>query len=239
MPKQQRTYDYPRPAVTVDIVLFTVAGAFQSLHLQVLLVKRGKEPFRERWALPGGFLREGEDLPEAVRRELKEETGLSNVNPELVAVVATPGRDPRGHVVTIVYTGLVPGDRPVEPSGDVREARWFNVDGPEALPPLAFDHPHLLQLALDRVRRRLEEEPACFELLPKTFTLSELQALVEAILGRPLDRRNFRRRVREQELLAEVTGVKRREERNRKISHRPAQLYRFADWFIAKRAKAL
>jgi 8-oxo-dGTP diphosphatase len=214
-----RTYAWPRPALTVDVVLFTVSGALQNLRLQVLLIQRDAEPFRGRWALPGGFVREDEDLYAAVLRELAEETGIRDVFLEQVATVGTPGRDPRGHVVTVVYVALVPPERHrLAASGDARAADWFDV---AALPPLAFDHGLLLERALEHLRRRLGETPVCFRLLPEEFTLSELQTLCEVILGRSLDRRNFRRKVQDLEFLAPVPGTR------REGSHRPAQLYRF------------
>jgi 8-oxo-dGTP diphosphatase len=210
-------YDYPRPAVTVDIALFTVAGTLQHLRLQTLLIQRGEAPFAGMWALPGGFVRENEDLADAAARELAEETGLDDALLEPFAAVGTPGRDPRGHTVTIVHVGLVRGDTALHPSGDARAARWWDMT---SLPELAFDHARLLRDALTHLRRRIGEAPLMFALLPETFTLSEFQALLEAILGRPVDRRNFRRRVQELGLVAD-TGETRREG-----AHRPAALYR-------------
>src|SRR6516164_5213384 len=213
------TYEYPHPAVAVDIALFTVAGQLQDLRLQVLLIARREKPFQGQWALPGGFVRIQEDLSDAALRELAEETGVRDVYLEQVTAVGTPDRDTRERVITIVYVGLVAGDRhQLHPTGDATDARWFDVT---ALPPLAFDHGDLLKLALEHLRRRVAEAPVCFELLPEVFTLSELQTLTEAILGRTLDRRNFRRKVRELGFLAAVKGTRRHG------AHRPAQLYRF------------
>lgn len=222
------TYDWPHPAVAVDIALFTVAGELQDLRLQVLLIARKEKPFRGQWALPGGFVRIDEDLPDAARRELAEETGVREVYLEQVAAVGTPDRDTRERVITVVYVGLVAGGRhPLEPTGDAAEARWFDV---ARLPPLAFDHAELLAMALEHLRRRVGEAPVCFELLPEEFTLSELQALTEAILGRRLDRRNFRRRVLELGFLKPVQGGR------REGAHRPAQLYHFVPQAFARLA---
>jgi 8-oxo-dGTP diphosphatase len=219
--KKGYQYEWPRPAVTVDVVLFTVAGQLQDLRLQVLLIRRDGEPQRGFWALPGGFVREMEDLPAAAARELEEETGVRGVYLEQVAAVGTPGRDPRGHTVTVVWMGLVAADRhQLAASGDAAAVRWFDASGPEPLPPLAFDHNTLLRQALEHLRRRVGESPLVFELLPRTFTLSELQALYEAILGRELDRRNFRRKLHELNFLKPVS-------QRRQGAHRPAQLYRF------------
>jgi 8-oxo-dGTP diphosphatase len=221
MKKRGWTYEWPRPALTVDVALFTVAGALQGLRLRVLLIERNQEPYRGAWALPGGFVREDEGLDEAARRELAEETGVRDVPLYQVTTVGTPGRDPRGHVVTVLYAGLVQGDRHVlTATGDSAAARWFDVDAVAGL-PLAFDHAALLGRALEHLRRQISEAPLLFELLPETFTLSELQALTEALLGRPLDRRNFRRKVKEVEILAPAAGTR------RAGPHRPAQLYRF------------
>jgi 8-oxo-dGTP diphosphatase len=236
MAKKQYVYDYPRPDVTVDIALFTVSGALQDLRLQVLLIRRLEEPFRGRWALPGGFVRENEDLDDAARRELAEETGVREVEMEQVGTFGAPGRDPRGHVITVLYAGLVAGDRHVlAATGDAGEARWFSLQGGERLPPLAFDHAELVRLSLEHLRHRIGTAPVCFELLPREFTLSELQTLVEAILDRPLDRRNFRRRVLELGFLQPVDGTWRHG------AHRPAQLFRFlpekfADYCSRERA---
>jgi 8-oxo-dGTP diphosphatase len=219
MGKRKYTYEWPRPAVTVDVVLFTVAGTLQQLRLCVLLIQRDEAPYKGQWALPGGFVREAEDLPVAAARELAEETGITEAHLEQVGAVGTPGRDPRGDTMTVVWVGLVPGDRcALRATGDAAAASWFDI---AELPPLAFDHAALLQGALEHLRRRIAEAPLCFELLPETFTMSELQTLTEAILGRSLDRRNFRRKVQELGLVEEATGVR------KEGAHRPAQLYRF------------
>jgi 8-oxo-dGTP diphosphatase len=225
--KPRYHYEWPRPAVTVDVVLFTVAGGLRDLRLRVLLIRRDGEPQKGSWALPGGFVREDEDLPDAAGRELAEETGIGGVYLEQVGAVGTPGRDPRGHTVTVVWMGLVAADcHRLLASGDAAAVSWFDVAGP--LPPLAFDHAALLRLALEHLRRRVAEAPLAFELLPQTFTLSELQTLYEAILGRALDRRNFRRKLRELDFVRPAAGSR------RGGAHRPAQLYRFEPGAFAR-----
>jgi 8-oxo-dGTP diphosphatase len=220
--KKQYCYEWPRPGVTVDLALLTVAGTLNDLRLQVVLIERRDPPYQGQWALPGGFVRENEDLEVAALRELREETGIRGATVEQVEAIGTPGRDTRGHIITIVYAGLTPADRhQLRPQGDARAAKWFDVAGPNPRPPLAFDHEDLLERALRYLRRRLAEAPICFELLPATFTLSELQALTETILGHTLDRRNFRRKVLELELVEPTDGTR------REGAHRPAQLYRF------------
>jgi 8-oxo-dGTP diphosphatase len=182
----------PPPAelrLTVDVVIFTVQGG----ALQVLLVRRGIDPFRGAWAIPGGFLTGEESLEDAARRELREETSFDQVYLEQLFTFGDPGRDPRGRVVTVAYYALVPGDRVPAAGTDAAEARWWPVS---ALPaPLAFDHERILEVALARLRAKLEYAPVGFELLPERFTLTELQSVHEAILGRPLDKRNFRKRM--------------------------------------------
>ena len=201
--------------VTVDVVIFSVAGA----TLQVLLIERGLPPFEGRWALPGGFLREGEDLEHAALRELEEETGVRDVYLEQLYTFGDPRRDPRGRVVTVGYYALIAADRTtLVASTDARTARWWPVT---QHPALAFDHEHILAYALERLRNKLEYTTVGFQLLPRRFTLSDLQHLYEAILGRALDKRNFRRKLALLGILKPVKG--RRAERGR-----PAQLYEFS-----------
>ena len=231
--KKRYCYEWPRPGVTVDIALFTVSGAVNALQLQVLLIERDEKPWQGMWALPGGFVRQNEDLYAAALRELDEETGIPGATLEQVEAVGTPGRDTRGHIITVVYAGLTAGDRhELRPRGDARQAHWFDVSAAKPLPQLAFDHSELLARALNHLRRRLAEAPVCFELLPETFTLSELQALAEAILGYPLDRRNFRRKVVETGLVTPADGL-------REGPHRPAQLFRFVPESFRPRERAL
>lgn len=174
--------------VTVDIVIFTIRD--RALH--VLLVKRGIEPFKGRWAIPGGFVVRDESLEEAALRELEEETGVRDVYLEQLYTFGDPGRDPRGRVVTVAYFALVSSDRSLQAGTDAAEANWFAAASP---PPLAFDHGKILATALERLRSKLEYTTVGFQLLPPKFTLTELQRVYEAILGRPLDKRNFRRKM--------------------------------------------
>ena len=172
------TYEYPRPALTVDCVVFGFDGG----GLQVLLIRRALEPFLGSWALPGGFVDMDEDLDQAARRELQEETHLSRVFLEQLFTFGTPGRDPRGRVVSVAYYALVrPDQHPATGDSDASEAAWHPVD---QLPPLAFDHTQIIAKALERLRGKIRYQPVGFELLPKHFTLTQLQSLYEAILGR-------------------------------------------------------
>ena len=222
------TYDYPRPAVTVDIIIFTLRES----RLQVLLVQRAHPPFESAWALPGGFVQMDESLEAAASRELEEETGVREAYLEQLYTYGEPERDPRGRVITVAYYALLPRDAPIRQEGgsDARQAQLFPL---EALPKLAFDHAEILHYALRRLRYKLEYSAAGFELLPDEFTLSEIQHTYEMILGEQLDKRNFRRRILQAGVI-EKTGHLRTGE------GRPAQLYRYrADAVAEVKARRL
>ena len=208
-------YEYPRPAVAVDAVVLAMAGD----DLQIMLIQRDQPPFAGRWALPGGFVRMDESLDEAVRRELQEETGLCDIYLDQVGAFGAVDRDPRDRVVSVAYVALVqPDGFRAQGAGDARCAAWFRW---EDRPRLAFDHAQICQAAMTFLQRRLRYAPIGFELLPEKFPLRDLQAVYERLLGRPLDKRNFRRRVLELGILRD-TG---RSESG--TAHRAARLYRF------------
>ena len=208
------TYEFPRPALTVDCVVFGFEGA----GLQMLLIRRGIEPFKGAWALPGGFVHMDESLEAAARRELAEETGLSEVFLEQLFTFGEVERDPRGRVVSVAFFALVrPDQHPAQGDTDAVEAQWFSM---EDLPELAFDHAVILEMALERLRGKVRYQPVGFELLPKRFTLGQLQGLYEAILGREIDKRNFRKKVLGFDFLISLEAFE-------KGAHRPARLYRF------------
>jgi len=209
------TYEYPHPAVTVDCVVF----GLDSEGLKVLLIERREEPHAGRWAMPGGFVRLDEALEDAARRELSEETGLTDVFLEQLYSFGAPGRDPRERVITVAYYALVNiRGREVAAATDARDARWFPMTD---LPPLAFDHDQILAVARERLRGKVRYQPVGFELLPEKFTLSQLQQLYEKILERPLDKRNFRRKIQSMGLLRDL------QETEPNPAHRPARLFRF------------
>ena len=209
------TYEYPRPAVAVDCVVF----GFDDGELKVLLIRRGLAPFKGRWALPGGFVRLDETLDDAARRELAEEAGLSDVYLEQLYTFGDVARDPRERVVSVAYYALVALDRhPPTAATDAAAAAWFPVAD---LPSLAFDHPAIVGAAVHRLRGKVRYQPVGFELLPVTFTLSQLQHLYEAVLERPLDKRNFRKKLLAMDLLVETDEVE------QDVAHRAARLYRF------------
>ena len=207
------TYEYPRAALTVDCVVF----GFDGSALQVLLIRRAFEPFRNSWALPGGFVQLEETLDEAARRELLEETGLSDVFLEQLYTFGSLNRDPRERVVSVAYYALVKPSA-VTAATDAAEAKWFDVS---KLPSLAFDHKDILAAALTRLRGKLTYQPIGFELLPPKFTLSQLQRLYEAVLGQELDKRNFRKKALSYDILIPL------KEKHQDGPHRPAQLFRF------------
>ena len=208
------TYEYARPALAVDCVVFGLDE-----DLQVLLIRRDIEPFQGRWALPGGFVRLDETLDEAARRELEEETGVSRLYLEQLYTFGDIGRDPRERVVSVAYYALVKlSDHRVKAATDAREAAWFSVDD---LPKLAFDHDKILQVALARLKGKVRYQPIGFELLPPKFTLSALQKLYEIVLERSLDKRNFRKKVLSMGFLEDLDEVE------QDVAHRAARLYRF------------
>jgi 8-oxo-dGTP diphosphatase len=209
----------PGPAVTVDVVIFTLREG----NLQALLVKRKYEPFANQWAIPGGFVQVNESLEEAARRELEEETGVRDVYLEQLYTFGAVKRDPRGRVITVAYVALVPFTA-VRGGTDASEARWWAV---HEVPQLAFDHSEILRYALKRLRYKLEYSAVGFQLLPEKFTLTELQQAYEIILGETLDKRNFRRKILEANVIEEA-GVRRERE------GRPARLYRFRDDAVAE-----
>ena len=199
--------------VTVDMVIFTI----QSGVLKVLLVRRRVPPYVGQLAIPGGFVHEDEDLDQAALRELQEETGVADVYLEQLYSFGDVGRDPRGRVITVAYFALISADRPLRAGTDAAEAEWWAMD---QLPTLAFDHPRILNYALERLRNKLEYTTVGFQLLPEKFTLTELQEVYEAILGKNLDKRNFRRKLSLLKILKPLPEY-------RKGGQRPAQLYRF------------
>jgi 8-oxo-dGTP diphosphatase len=207
---------YKNPAVTVDIVIFTI----QENDLKVLLVKRRNPPFRNKWAIPGGFVEYDEPLEEAAKRELEEETGVKDVYIEQLYTFGAPGRDPRERVITIAYFALISSDNlTVKAESDASDVGWHSIyDQPE----LAFDHEVILKYALKRLRNKIMFTNVAFQLLPETFTLTELQNVYEIVLGIKLDKRNFRKKILSMNLLEE-TNDKRAEG-----NHRPARLYKFS-----------
>jgi 8-oxo-dGTP diphosphatase len=224
---------YARPSVTVDLVILTVLDN----DLKVLLVQRNEHPFKGRWALPGGFVRvsddrkdQGEDLDDAARRELEEETGLSKETAghfflEQVKTFGRPGRDPRMRVISVAYYALVRSTLVplIRAGGDVSQTRWFSV-AELAEADLAFDHLEIVEATLAKARADLDRSSIAFELVPETFTIQELRGVHEAIRGEPLDPGNFRKkflRMIEDGHIEAARG-------KRATASKPANVYRFA-----------
>ncbi|WP_238017125.1 NUDIX domain-containing protein [Dactylosporangium sp. AC04546] len=201
-------------AVTVDLVLLTIRDG----ALSALLIRRAIPPYRGDFALPGGFVLPEEDLDAAAARELAEEAGIAAPGHlEQLASYGTPGRDPRGRVVTVAYLALLP-DAPAPTAGsDAAGAEWVPVS---ALPALAFDHARILADGVERARAKLEYTPLGAAFCPPEFTIAELRQVYEAVWDTRLDPRNFHRKATSTEGFVEPTGRSTAGERGR-----PAQLY--------------
>jgi len=212
--------DVPLAAVAVDLVILTVRGD----DLCCLAIRRGIEPYRGLWALPGGFVLPDEDLTAAARRELAEETGLLDLpgHLEQLQTYGTPGRDPRGRVFSVAYLALAP-DLPVPRAGsDAADAEWQPVSGIAGR--LAFDHARILGDGVERARAKLEYTPLAAAFCRETFTVAELRRIYEVVWGVHLDPRNFHRKVTSTKGFVEPTG-----DSTTRDGGRPAQLYRVGD----------
>ena len=207
-------YEYPHPAVTVDIVVFTIRDG----QLKLLLIRRAQTPYKGKWALPGGFVDIDEGLDEAANRELEEETGLSGVYLEQLYTFGHPERDPRERVITVAYYSLISSDKlQLQAATDAEAVGWFGMN---ELPELAFDHNEIVTMAHQRLISKLDYSTLAFQFLPDSFTLHELQNIYEIICQEELDKRNFRKW---------ILGLKQIEETGKKRTggaHRPAMLYK-------------
>lgn len=220
------TYDYPRPAITVDCVVF---GIDETHGLQILLIQRQLPPFVDQWALPGGFVRPGEALDVAARRELWEETGIEGLFLAQLQAYGQPNRDPRGHTVTIAFYALVNlWDYQIKAATDAKQARWWPMN---QLPKLAFDHEAIVYDAIATLRTKIRYQPIGFELLPSKFTLTQLQRIYEIVLECPFDKRNFRKKLLKLDILIAL------DEKQTDVGHRAAQLYQFDQAKYAARQK--
>lgn len=210
----QHCYTFAHPAVTTDIVIFTIReGA-----LALLLVKRKGEPFQNAWALPGGFVNQDEALDTCAKRELEEETGLTSVYLEQLYTFGEPNRDPRERVISVAYYALIPSDRiEIRAASDASAVAWRRCND---LPPLAFDHARIVRAAQQRLVAKLSYSTIALQFMPQNFTLRELQAVYETISAAAIDKRNFRKWVLGLGQI-EATGEERRDGQ-----HRPAKLYR-------------
>jgi len=213
--KKKYCYEYPRPALTTDCVIF----GFDGVELNVLLIERGIEPYKGKWALPGGFVRMDENTEDSALRELKEETGVENVFIEQLYTFSDVDRDPRGRVVSVAYFALVRStDYEVIGGDDASSARWFRLSD---IPSLAFDHDMVIRVAQKRLKGKIRYQPVGFELLDEHFTIPELQRLYECILETKFDRRNFYKKIMKTGLL---TALDKKEPR---VSHKAARYFMF------------
>lgn len=207
-------YPYPRPALTTDVVIFSL----RQQQLQLLLVKGTDGPYKGKWALPGGFVQHGEDLMQGAQRVLQQKTGVGGVFLEQLYTFGGPGRDPRKWAITVAYFALIPSDQiALRPATSHDTAEWFALD---KLPSLALDHMDIVNMAQARLVAKLEYSTIAIQFLAPTFTLSELQGVYEIIQREQLDKRNFRKWILATNHIEE-TGEERRDG-----AHRPAKLYR-------------
>ena len=210
------TSEYIAPILVVDSVVLQLIED----ELYVLLIQRSKEPFKDKWALPGGYNAAGETTHSAVDRVLKQKAGFDTKNLKLIEQLYTfdtVARDPRGHAVSVSYMGLGI-DLTVASNESTQNPRFFPVNN---LPKLAYDHGNIINYAVKRLQNKITYTNAVFALLPQKFTLTQLQVVYEAILNRPLDKRNFRKKFLSLNLIHETN------ETFREGAHRPAMLYEF------------
>lgn len=201
---------------SVDSIIF----GFSAQSLKVLLIQRDVYPFEGMWALPGDLVLPDEDLDLAAERVLQDLSGLSNIFMEQVHTFGKVGRHPQGRVITVAYYALVKQSayQQLTPSSFARVAQWFDI---KDLPELAFDHRDILDMAYDRLKTKLRYQPIGFEMLPRKFTLTQIQHLYETILGIELDTRNFRRKIQGMGFLIAL------DEKQKDVAHRAARLYKF------------
>jgi len=207
--------DYLKPAVTADIIVFTI----KENDLKVLLIKRKIEPFKGKWAIPGGFVHLNENLEQAAKRELEEETGVKEVYLEQLYTFGDVHRDPRGRVITVSYFALINSEKSkqkLKASTDASEARWFSTS---FLPSLSFDHNKILEYAIKRLKWKFEYTTIAFSLLPKKFTLTQLQKIYEIVFNKEFDKRNFRKKLFSLNILEPTKEIQ------EDVSYRPPKLY--------------
>jgi len=216
---QTSSQDFQRPIVSVDLVIVALAPT----GLEALLMQRGEEPFANAWALPGGFVRldEDADLETAARRVLRQKTGIETPYLEQLQTFGDHRRDPRGWSVSVAYVALIAADDVgLQAGANAADVAWRPIEGETAATPLAFDHAEILRSGLRRIRSKVEYSTLPAHLLPAAFTLGDLQSVYERLLGRPLDKSAFRKRIAEADFAEPIPGAMRR------ASNRPAQLYR-------------
>ncbi|MBT3398160.1 NUDIX hydrolase [archaeon] len=207
--------DYKQPSVTTDVIIF----AIKNNELNVLLIKRGIEPFKRSWTVPGGFVDIKDSIEDTAKKKLKEKTGVDAKYLEQLYTFGDPKRDPRGRVISIAYFALInPNDTKLSTSPEAEEVKWFPV---KSLPKLAFDHKKILDYAIQRLRWKFEYTTIAFSILPKKFSLTQLQKIYETIFDKKFDKRNFRKKILSLDIVKET------QEFQEGVSFRPAHLYKF------------
>ena len=202
--------------LTIDGVIF----GYREDDLKILLIKRKYEPFKNQWALPGGYVKEDENLEEAVSREILEETGIDNLYLEQLYTFGVVDRDPRGRTVSVAHYGLVkPSNYELKASTDAEEVEWFSYNNIPS--DLAFDHLEIIDMALERIKGKLRYVPIGFELLSEKFTLKQVEKLYETILNITFDSANFRKKFLKLDILDKL------DEKESDVKRRPGTLYRF------------
>lgn len=215
MKPSQKKYEHA--VIAADVVIFTV----QENQLKILLIKMKKRPYTDYWAAPGGLVKPTESVDMAAKRNLVEKTGVHNVYLEQLYTFGKVDRDPFGRVVSVAYFALIPSDGvKLQTTAEYEDVTWFPV---EKRPKLAYDHAEVIQYALNRLKAKLEYSNIVYSLLPKEFTLSDLQNIYEIILSKKFDKRNFRKKI------LSLNLIQRLKKKRRGEANRPAELYRFED----------
>lgn len=215
MTRNKYCYEYPRPALTTDCVIF----GFDGKEMNVLLIERGIEPYKGKWAFPGGFVNMDETTDEGAKRELEEETGIKDINIEQLHTFSEVKRDPRGRTISVVYYAMVRTENyRVLAGDDANKAHWFKLD---EIPALAFDHDQVLIIAQKRLKEKIRLKPIGIDLLDKEFSLQELQLLYESILGEKIDSNGFQSAIMKNNLLVTFDN------KNQEVKNNTPQLYKF------------
>lgn len=203
---------------TIDCVIYS----FNEGNLQLLLTERSVYPYKDWWALPGFFVEKDEEMEDAVKRILYEHTGLKDIFMQQLGAFAGAKRHPEGRILTVAFSTIVKYEdvkakiKPV--TSYMKQAKWFPID---QLPDLAFDHAKIVKQSLQKLKETINYSTAVYELLPEKFTLTQLQQVYEAILGKTLDKRNFRKKITNTGFLKELAEVQ------KGVSYRAARLYKF------------
>lgn len=201
--------------IATDIVIFTIDEG----ELKVLMIKMKKDPFKGMWAVPGGLVRVNESVDDSAKKHLKNKTGVDNVYLEQLYTFGEVDRDPLGRVVSVAYFALIPNNSiALKTTEEYEKVDWFSI---KKLPKLAYDHHKIVKMAVERLKAKLEYSNIVYGLLPKEFTLTELQKMYELILEKELDKRNFRKKI------LSLNIIKNTNKRTIGEASRPAELYKF------------